>query len=189
MTVVRCAWADTAPDYVAYHDREWGAPLHDERRLFEMLVLEGAQAGLSWLTILRKRDGYRAAFDGFDAERIARYDEAKQAALLGDARIVRNRLKIAAAIANARATLALREKGGLDPYLWGFVAGEPIVNRRRSLEEIPAETALSAAIAKDLKRRGFRFVGPTTVYAFMQSIGMVNDHVVDCFRHADLARR
>ncbi len=188
--LVRCAWADSAPDYVAYHDHEWGVPLLDERQLFEMLVLEGAQAGLSWLTILRKREGYRAAFAGFDAARIARYDAAKQAALRDDTRIVRNRLKIAAAIANARATLALREeKGGLDPYLWDFVDGEPIVNRWRTLKEIPADTALSATIAKDLKRRGFRFVGSTIVYAFMQSIGMVNDHVLDCFRHAELARR
>jgi DNA-3-methyladenine glycosylase I len=187
--LVRCAWADTAPDYVAYHDHEWGVPLHDERRLFEMLVLEGAQAGLSWLTILRKRDGYRAAFDGFDAERIARYDAVRQAALLGDTRIVRNRLKIAAAIANARATLTVREEiGGLDPYLWGFVDGAPIVNRWRTLAEIPPHTALSNIIAKDLKRRGFRFVGPTIVYALMQSVGMVNDHVLDCFRHAELAR-
>lgn len=184
----RCAWAGSAPDYTAYHDAEWGVPLHDERRLFEMLVLEGAQAGLSWLTILRKREGYRAAFDDFDAGKIARYGGAKQAALAADARIVRNRLKIASAIGNARAALALREaEGGLDPYLWGFVEGEPIVNRWKSADELPASTPLSTAISKDMKRRGFRFVGPTIVYAFMQSIGMVNDHILGCYRHGELS--
>jgi len=186
----RCGWGDGAPDYLAYHDREWGAPLHDERRLFEMLVLEGQQAGLSWLTILRKRDGYRAAFDEFDAGRIAAYDARKQAALLADARIIRNRSKIEAVIANARATLALRaERGGLDSYLWDFVDGTPLVNRRRRLADIPARTPLSERISKDLRRRGFKFVGPTITYAFMQSIGMVNDHLVGCFRHAELAGR
>lgn len=184
----RCAWAGSQPDYTAYHDTEWGVPLHDERRLFEMLILEGAQAGLSWLTILRKRAGYRAAFDNFDASKVARYDEAKRAALAEDARIVRNRLKIAAAIANARAALAVREaEGGLDAYLWGFVDGEPIVNRWRSAAEVPTSTPLSTRISKDMKRRGFRFVGPTIVYAFMQSIGMVNDHIVGCYRHGELS--
>ena len=163
-------------------------PLHDERRLFEMLVLEGAQAGSSWLTILRKREGYRAAFDNFDAQAMARYGEPERARLLADAAIVRNRLKIDAAITNARAVLTLREEtGGLDAYLWGFVDGRPIVNRWHRLEEVPATTPLSETIAKDLKRRGFRFVGPTIVYALMQSIGMVNDHLTGCFRHAELA--
>lgn len=183
----RCGWGESAPDYLAYHDDEWGAPLHDERRLFEMLVLEGQQAGLSWLTILRKRDGYRAAFDGFDAGRIAAYDARKRTALMADARIVRNRAKIDAAIANARATLALREAhGGLEPYLWGFVDGRPLVNRWRRLDQVPARTPLSERISKELRRLGFKFVGPTIVYAFMQSVGMVNDHLVRCFRHAEL---
>lgn len=185
---VRCAWAGSAADYIDYHDIEWGVPLHDERRLFEMLVLEGAQAGLSWLTILRKRDGYRAAFDNFDAVKIARYDQTKADALAADSGIVRNRQKIAATIGNARATLALRESGGgLDGYFWDYVDGRPMVNRWSSMDQVPASTPLSEKISKDLKKRGFRFVGPTIVYAFMQSIGMVNDHVVDCFRHAELA--
>ena len=184
----RCGWAKSAPDYARYHDQEWGTPLHDERRLFEMLVLEGAQAGLSWLTILRKREGYRAAFDNFDAQAMARYGEPERARLFADAAIVRNRLKIDAAITNARAVLTLREEtGGLDAYLWGFVDGRPIVNRWRRLEQVPATTPLSETIAKDLKRRGFRFVGPTIVYAYMQAIGMVNDHLTGCFRHAELA--
>jgi DNA-3-methyladenine glycosylase I len=185
---VRCAWAGTEPDYVAYHDEEWGVPLHNERRLFEMLILEGAQAGLSWLTILRKREGYRAAFDKFDAAKIARYDDAKTDALRRDSHIVRNRLKISATVDNARATLILREAGSsLDGYLWDFVDGRPIVNRWSKQDQIPASTDLSTRISKDLKSHGFRFVGPTIVYAFMQSIGMVNDHVVDCFRHPELA--
>ncbi len=184
----RCGWAAGDADYAAYHDLEWGVPLHDERRLFEMLILEGAQAGLSWLTILRKRDNYRAAFANFDAEAIARYGDSDRARLLADAGIVRNRLKIDATIANARTTLALREEGGgLDAYLWDFVDGAPLQNRWRDLSEVPASTPLSAAISKDLKRRGFRFVGPTIVYAYMQSTGMVNDHVATCFRHAALA--
>ena len=184
---VRCTWAGTEPDYVAYHDEEWGVPLHDERRLFEMLILEGAQAGLSWLTILRKRDGYRAAFDGLDAAKIARYDDVKADKLRNDSRIVRNRLKISATIDNARATLALRETGsGLDGYLWDFVDGQPIVNRWSKHDQVPASTDLSTRISKALKGRGFRFVGPTIVYSFMQSIGMINDHVVDCFRHREL---
>ena len=184
----RCGWADGSADLIAYHDREWGVPLHDERRLFEMLVLEGAQAGLNWLTILRKRERYRAAFDDFDAARVARYDGARQAALMKDSGIVRNRLKIAAAVANARATVALRESGlGLDAYLWGFVDGVPIVNRWRRADQVPAATPLSETLSKDLKRRGFRFVGPVIAYAFMQSIGMVNDHLVSCFRHTELS--
>ncbi len=183
--VNRCGWAGPDPLYVAYHDDEWGVPLHDERALFELLILEGAQPGLSWLTILKKRIGYRAAFDNFDAVRIATYDDAKIARLLADPGIVRNRLKVQAAITNARACLALRDAGGgLDAYLWDFVDGAPITNRWRSLEEVPASTALSERVSKDLKSRGFKFVGPTIVYAYLQSAGLVNDHVVDCFRHA-----
>lgn len=187
--VNRCGWAGPDPLYVAYHDDEWGVPLHDERALFELLILEGAQAGLSWLTILKKRVGYRAAFDNFDAARIATYDDAKIAGLLADPGIVRNRLKVQAAITNARACLALRDAGGgLDAYLWDFVDGAPITNRWRSLEEVPASTALSDRVSKDLKSRGFKFVGPTIVYAYLQSAGLVNDHVVDCFRHAAVGR-
>ena len=183
--VNRCAWAGPDPLYIAYHDDEWGLPLHDERALFELLILEGVQAGLSWLTILKKRDGYRAAFDNFDAVRIADYDDTKIADLLADPGIVRNRLKVQATITNARACLALRDAGGgLDAYLWDFVDGAPITNRWRSLEEVPASTALSDRVSKDLKSRGFKFVGPTIVYAYLQSAGLVNDHVVDCFRHA-----
>jgi DNA-3-methyladenine glycosylase I len=185
---VRCAWCGTDPLYVAYHDREWGVPLHDERALFEFLILEGAQAGLSWRTILNKREGYRRAFDDFDAERIARYGEAEVARLLADPGIVRNRLKIAAAIGNARATLKVREEfGGLDAYLWRFVDGRPIVNAWTDIAQVPARTALSDAISKDMQKRGFRFVGSTIVYAHMQATGMVNDHTVDCFRHSELA--
>ena len=183
----RCAWCGADPVYRAYHDEEWGVPLHDERALFEFLVLEGAQAGLSWLTILKKRAGYRRAFDQFDAGRIARYTEADVARLLADPGIVRNRLKIEAAIANARATLRLREEcGGLDAYFWRFVDGRPVVNAWRGIGEVPARTALSDTISKDLKRRGFKFVGSTIVYAHMQATGMVNDHTVDCFRYREL---
>lgn len=171
---------------VAYHDQEWGRPLHDEDRLFEMLCLEGAQAGLSWSTILNRRDGYREAYEGFDAERIAAYDDARQAQLLTDPRIVRNRAKVRAFRGNAAATLRLREeRGGLDPYLWGFVDGEPIVNHYTSMAEMPAQTPLAETVSKELKQRGFRFVGPVIVYALMQSVGLVNDHLVSCFRHPD----
>lgn len=187
---IRCAWCGTDPLYQAYHDTEWGVPLHDERALFEFLILEGAQAGLSWLTILKKRDGYRRAFAGFDVERVARFDAADVARLLGDPGIVRNRLKVAAAIANAQATLALRDAfGGLDAYFWRFVDGRPIQNAWRSLAEVPARTPLSDTISKDLKQRGFKFVGSTIIYAHMQATGLVNDHTVDCFRHAELAGR
>ena len=169
---------------VAYHDEEWGVPLHDEQRLFEMLCLEGAQAGLAWSTILNRREGYREAYDGFDAERMAAFDEARQTKLRADRRIVRNRAKIRAFRDNARAVLELREAaGGLDAYLWGFVDGRPIVNRFATMDEVPAETPLAKRISNDLRRRGFRFVGPVIVYAYMQSIGLVNDHVVSCFRH------
>jgi DNA-3-methyladenine glycosylase I len=182
--VTRCAWVPEGdPLYVAYHDEEWGVPSHDERHLFELLVLEGAQAGLSWSTILRKREGYRRAFTGFDAERVAGFNERDVERLLADPSIVRNRAKIESAIGNARATLEL---GGLDAHLWSFVGGQPIVNSWRALAEIPAETAESQTMSKDLKRRGFRFVGPTICYAFMQATGMVNDHVVSCFRYDEL---
>jgi DNA-3-methyladenine glycosylase I len=183
---VRCGWAGN-PLAVAYHDEEWGAPLHDERGLFEFLILEGAQAGLSWDTILRKRTAYRAAFDNFDPERIARYDTAKTAALLADAGIVRNRAKIAAAVANARAALVVREEfGSLDAFLWRFVEDAPRRNNWAAPGEIPAETDASRAMSRDMKQRGFGFVGPTICYALMQATGMVNDHLIGCFRHAEV---
>ena len=187
--MTRCAWAPADdPLYVAYHDEEWGVPSHDDRHLYEMLVLEGAQAGLSWSTILRKREGYRQAFAGFDAEVVARYGAADTERLLADAGIVRNRLKVESAISNAQRVLEVQEAdGSLAAYLWSFVDGEPIVGRFRDVSEIPAETEESRAMSKDLKRRGFRFVGPTICYAFMQSTGMVNDHVVSCFRYAEVA--
>jgi DNA-3-methyladenine glycosylase I len=186
MELKRCSWVPLQdPLYVTYHDDEWGVPSHDERHLFELLVLEGAQAGLSWSTILHKREGYRRAFAGFDAKRVERFGEREVARLLADPSIVRNRAKIESAIGNARATLEL---GGLDAHLWSFVGGKPIVNAWRSLAEIPSETAESKAMSKDLKRRGFRFVGPTICYAFMQATGMVNDHDVGCFRYRELSR-
>lgn len=184
----RCAWARGELD-VLYHDEEWGVPLHDDVRLFEFLVLEGAQAGLSWSTILRKREAYRRAFDGFDPARVARYTERKVERLLGDAGIVRNRAKIAAAVGNARAYLAVqREHGSFDAYVWRFVDGRPVQNAWRSVKELPAETETSRALSRDLMKRGFRFVGPTICYAFMQATGMVNDHALGCFRRAELAR-
>ncbi len=182
----RCSWCGTDPLYVRYHDEEWGVPLHDDRRLFEMLILEGAQAGLSWITILRKRPAYRKAFDRFDARKIARYGSAKKRALLADAGIVRNRLKIDAAIANARAFLEVkREFGSFDAYIWRFVDGKPRVRRVRALGDVPASTPESDAMSRDLKKRGFKFVGSTICYAFMQATGMVNDHAKDCFRRND----
>ncbi|OZA90515.1 MAG: DNA-3-methyladenine glycosylase [Burkholderiales bacterium 34-67-9] len=185
--LTRCAWCSTDPLYRAYHDTEWGVPLHDERALFELLTLEGAQAGLSWFTILKKRENYRRAFDDFDAERIARYTEADVARLMADVGIVRNRLKIESTISNARAALVLRETGGgLDGYFWNFVDGRPIVNSPASLAQVPASTPLSDAISRDLKKRGFRFVGSTIVYAHMQAMGLVNDHTTDCFRYDEL---
>ena len=184
MTLRRCAWAGDDPRMVAYHDEEWGQPLHDEHRLFEMLCLEGAQAGLSWSSILRRREGYREAYEGFDPARIAAYDDTRQAELLAEARIIRNRAKVRAFRDNAAAVLRLRESdGGLDAYLWGYVGGAPIVNEFHTMAEIPAQTPLAEELSSDLRRRGFRFVGPVIVYAFMQSVGLVNDHVVDCFRH------
>jgi DNA-3-methyladenine glycosylase I len=187
--MIRCAWVPDGDSlYIAYHDEQWGVPSFDDQHLFEMLVLEGAQAGLSWSTILRKRDGYRKAFAGFDAEVIARFGPKDVERLLADAGIVRNRLKVESAIENARRVLEVQEgEGSLAAYLWGFVGGKPIVNRFRKLEEIPAETVESRAMSKDLKRRGFRFVGPTICYALMQSTGMVNDHVVSCFRYDEVA--
>jgi DNA-3-methyladenine glycosylase I len=183
----RCAWCTSDPLYLRYHDEEWGVPVHDDRRLFEMLILEGAQAGLSWLTILKRREGYRAAFAGFDAAKIARFSLKKQAALMKDPGIIRNRLKISAAVGNARAFLAVqKEHGTFDRYLWSFVGGRPRNNRRKSHREIPAQTAEAEAMSRDLKKRGFRFVGPTICQAFMQAVGMVNDHTLDCFRHAEL---
>jgi DNA-3-methyladenine glycosylase I len=183
----RCPWGDSHPLYVPYHDREWGTPLHDDRSFFELLVLEGAQAGLSWLTILKKRDAYRKAFHGFDPRKVARYDAKKVARLLGDDGIIRNRLKIEAAITNARAFLAVqREFGSFDAYVWRFVGGKPIQNRRRSVKEVPARTAESDAMSGELRKRGFRFVGSTICYAFMQAAGMVNDHLVSCFRYREV---
>jgi DNA-3-methyladenine glycosylase I len=182
----RCEWATTEA-MIAYHDAEWGTPVHDDRTLFEFLILEGAQAGLSWQTILNKRENYRRTFDHFDAAAIARYDARKVEALLADAGIIRNRLKIAAAIENARKFLRVQQEfGSFDAYVWRFVGGQPIHNRWQSLREIPAETPESNALSKDLKGRGFRFVGPTICYAFMQAVGMVNDHVVSCFRYEQL---
>lgn len=185
----RCAWCSADSLYRAYHDTEWGLPLHDERALFELLTLEGAQAGLSWFTILKKREGYRRAFDNFDAEHIARYTDADVARLMADAGIVRNRLKIESTITNARAALEMRESGGgLDGYFWNFVDGRPIVNAPVDLSQVPASTSLSDTISKDLKRRGFRFAGSTIIYAHMQAMGMVNDHTTDCFRFTELTR-
>jgi DNA-3-methyladenine glycosylase I len=182
----RCPWP-TTDLYIAYHDTEWGVPLHDDRALFEFLVLEGAQAGLSWLTILKKRENYRAAFDGFDAGKVARYNARKIAALLADPGIVRNRLKVEAAVANARAFLKVQEEfGSFDTYIWRFVNGRPRQNRWRSMKEVPARTAESDAMSKDLRQRGFKFVGSTICYAHMQATGMVNDHLVTCTRHAEL---
>jgi len=183
----RCQWSIGSDSMRDYHDLEWGTPLHDEHRLFEFLVLEGAQAGLSWSTVLNKRPRYVEVFDRFDPAKVAAYGDAKVASLLDDAGIIRNRLKIHSAIRNARAFLEIQaEHGSFDGYLWGFVGGEPKVNRRENLSELPASTAESDALSKDLKERGFNFVGTTICYAFMQAIGMVNDHEVGCFRYAEL---
>ncbi len=185
----RCSWAGDDALYQQYHDTEWGVPLHDDRRLFEFLVLEGAQAGLSWITILRKRENYRAAFDGFDAERIAAYGANKIESLLQNAGIVRNRLKVQAAITNARKFLDVQDEfGSFDRFIWQFVGGKTRQNRWRSMAEVPASTTESDALSRELKRRGFKFVGPTICYAHMQATGMVNDHTTDCFRHAELLR-
>ncbi len=185
----RCPWAGSDPLYLRYHDEEWGVPVHDDRHFFEMLVLEGAQAGLAWITVLRKREGYRAAFDGFDPAVVTGYDDRRVAALLENPAIIRNRLKIESAVGNARAFLRVQaEHGSFDRYVWRFVDGRPRQNRWRTLAEVPAETPESRAMSRDLKRHGFRFVGPTICYAFMQATGLVNDHLADCPRHAALAR-
>lgn len=183
----RCDWSLGHPLLIAYHDEEWGVPVRDDRELFEKLVLDGAQAGLSWLTILKRREGYRRAFHGFDPERIAAYGEEDVARLLADPGIIRNRQKVRSAIGNARAYLALRQElGSFADYLWSFVDGSPVVNRPRRIADVPAETETSRRLSKDLRGRGFSFVGPTIVYAFMQAVGMVNDHTVDCFRHREV---
>jgi DNA-3-methyladenine glycosylase I len=182
----RCPWAGNDPLSMAYHDTEWGTPLHDDRKLFEFLILEGAQAGLSWLSILRKREHYRKAFDHFDAGKVATYGAEKVKELIRNPNIIRNRLKIEAAIQNARGFLAVREEfGSFDRYIWRFVGGHPLRNAWRSIEEIPASTPESIAMSRDLKRRGFGFVGPTICYAFMQAVGMVNDHTMACFRYGE----
>lgn len=185
----RCGWCGSDPLYVAYHDTEWGVPVHDDRKLFEFLLLEGAQAGLSWITILRKREAYRKAYAGFDPVKVARFGPRQVARLLADAGIVRNRLKIEAAINNARRFLAVQEEfGSFDAYVWRFVDGRPIANRRKSLKQVPASTPESDALSRDLKARGFKFVGSTICYAHMQATGMVNDHLIDCFRHAEVGK-
>jgi len=183
----RCPWCESTPLYRAYHDREWGVPVHSDRRWFEYLVLDGAQAGLSWRTILEKREGYRRAFDRFDPRRVARFDARRVRALLRDPGIVRNRQKIASAVANARAFLAVqREFGTFDRFIWGFTGGRPVQNRRRSDRQIPARTPLSDAVSAELRRRGFTFVGTTIVYALLQAAGVVNDHLTDCFRYREV---
>lgn len=185
--MTRCEWCGTDPLYVAYHDHEWGVPSKDDRHLFEMLTLEGAQAGLSWLTILRKRENYRAAFDGFDVEKVAAYSDTDEARLLADAGIVRNRLKIASAIRNAQGVLRIREEyGSFATFLWQFVGNQSRQNSWHTLADLPAQTPESAAMSRELKKRGFNFVGSTICYAFMQAVGMVNDHLVGCYRHAEL---
>jgi DNA-3-methyladenine glycosylase I len=185
--IVRCPWP-TQENMIRYHDEEWGAAVHDDRLLFEYLILEGAQAGLSWQTVLNKRESYRAAFDDFDAEKIAHYGEARVVKLMNNSGIIRNRLKIHATIQNAKSFLKVREEfGTFDKYLWQFVDGKPIINRRKSMEELPARTEISDAMSKDLLKRGFKFVGSTICYANMQAVGMINDHLVTCFRHKELS--
>ena len=187
--MTRCEWCGNNPLYISYHDEEWGVPVHDDRRLFEILILEGAQAGLSWLTILRKREHYRRAFDGFDVEKVAAYSEAEVQRLLADSGIVRNRLKIEAAVRNARGVLEIMEAfGSFDLFIWRYVDHTPIQNTWKSLAQLPARTERSDRLSRDLKKRGFNFVGPTICYAFMQAVGMVNDHTVDCFRYAAVRR-
>ena len=189
-TIKRCAWVSADPVYIEYHDREWGVPLHDDQKLFELLILEGMQAGLSWITVLRKRDYFRQAFDGFDAEKIARYEQSRLEELLLNKNIIRNRLKIASAVSNARAFLAVsREFGKFDSFIWQFVGGKTIVNHWASITQVPARTELSDAMSKELGKRGFKFVGSTICYSFMQAAGMVNDHTTDCFLYAELGGR
>ncbi|MCL4878826.1 MAG: DNA-3-methyladenine glycosylase I [Anaerolineae bacterium] len=190
MTLIRCGWVNTDPLYMAYHDEEWGVPLHDEHKLFEFLILEGMQAGLSWFSILKKRENFRAAFDHFDPEKVARYDEQKIAALMQDEGIIRNALKLRAAVKNAQAFLKVQDEvGSFDAYIWQFVGGEPKINAWKTLKEIPPETTESQTMSKDLKKRGFSFVGPVMCYGFMQATGMVNDHTIDCFRYVKLYGR
>ncbi len=184
---IRCAWVPDDPLYIAYHDLEWGVPVHDDRKIFEFLTLESAQAGLSWITVLRKRENYRAAFDNFDPEKVARFDQPRLQSLLANPGIIRNRLKLSAAINNAQSFLKVQEEfGSFDSYIWRFVGGKPKINARKTIAEIPARTAESDALSKDLKARGFKFVGSTVVYSHMQATGMVNDHTVDCFRYREL---
>jgi DNA-3-methyladenine glycosylase I len=186
---LRCEWSGDDPLMVRYHDEEWGVPKHDDRRLFEDLVLDGAQAGLSWMTILRKREAYRQAFDNFDPAKVAAYDEAKIEELLANPGIVRNRQKVNSAVKNARAFLKVQEEfGSFDAYIWGFVDGKPVQNSWQMMSELPAKTELSETISKDLKKRGFSFVGPTIVYAFMQAVGIINDHTTGCFRYHEIAK-
>jgi DNA-3-methyladenine glycosylase I len=183
----RCPWAGSDPLYIDYHDTQWGVPLHDDRRLFEFLILEGAQAGLSWITVLKKRNNYRDAFDGFDPEKVARYRHDKIENLLKNEGIIRNRLKIAAAVDNARAFIKVQnEFSSFDAYIWGFVDGRPVRNEWGSMQQVPAQSEKSKLMSRELKKRGFKFVGPVICYAFMQAVGMVNDHLVDCFRHSEI---
>ena len=187
--LVRCGWSLGSPEYIEYHDRDWGVPVHDDRLLFEMLTLEGAQAGLAWITILRKRAAYRKAFAGFDPKKVARFGPDDVERLLADPGIVRNRLKIESTLDNARTFLAVqKENGSFATYLWSFVDGKPVQSKRETLKDVPAQTPLAEQISKDLKRRGFRFVGPTISYAYLQAVGVVNDHLVSCFRRAEVAR-
>jgi DNA-3-methyladenine glycosylase I len=187
---IRCPWSLGSAQYIAYHDHEWGVPVHDDRRLFEFIVLEGAQAGLSWSTVLHKRENYRKAFDAFDPEKVARYSPKRVEKLLRNPGIIRNRLKVESAVGNARAFLAVQEAfGSFDRYIWDFVDGKPVQNRWKSIKQVPARTPLSDKISAELKKRGFRFVGSTIVYAHMQATGMVNDHLVGCFRHPELQAR
>ncbi len=184
----RCNWAGTDPVYVTYHDTEWGVPIHDDRKLFEFLILEGAQAGLSWITILKRREGYREAFDGFDPKRVARFTPKKVQKLLQNPRIIRNRLKVQSAVTNAKAFLRVQDEfGGFSKYQWGFVNNRPVVNKRRTMRDIPPRTELSDTFSRDLQKRGFTFVGSTIIYAHMQAVGMVNDHILSCFRYREVS--
>jgi len=188
-TLTRCAWVNSDPLYIAYHDTEWGVPVFDDRKLFEFLVLEGAQAGLSWLTVLKKRENYRAAFEGFDPAKVAGFNEKKIESLLNDPGIIRNKLKVRSAVTNAAAFLKVQEEfGSFAEYSWRITGGKPINNRFKSIKEVPAKTPESDALSKDLKKRGFKFVGSTIIYAHMQAVGMVNDHIVDCFRWGEVER-
>ncbi len=187
---IRCPWAEKDPLLMKYHDLEWGSPIHDDNLLFEFLVLEGAQAGLNWITVLKKRENYREAFDNFDPAKIALYSEEKIEELTNNSGIIRNRLKITASVANAKAVLKIQqEEGSFDKYIWQFVGGKPVQNKWKHIEDIPSFTTESENMSKDLKKRGFKFVGPTICYAFMQAVGMVNDHIVDCFRHEEIKNK